>query len=528
MSTSSVAVPPRLGEADPARPVAVIDIGTTSIRMAVAQIKATGEIHHLEKLSQGVSLGKDTFTRGSIQKNTIEACVKVLRDYRKLLQELQITKPSQIRVIATSAVREAANRMQFLDRIYSATGFEVEPLDEAEVTRITFMGVQPYLRTEKELADNVTVVVEVGGGSTSVLAVNQNDVAFSHSYRLGSLRLRETVESHRTPQRQVRTIMENHINIMVETIVQQLPVQQPGHLIALGGDMRYAVRHILPDWDRDLIAHLNVDDLERFTARMLTFSVDELVRKHQLSFPDAESLGPSLLANLRLAKALQMKEVLVTNVNLRDGMLQEMARGEQWTGDLNRQIIRSGLELGRKFEFDEAHSVHVANLSRNLFRQLQPEHRLDARYEIILYLAALLHEVGLFVSHNSFHKHTMYLIRNSEIFGLGKMDLLLVSLVARYHRRASPKPTHEGYTTLEREKRVLVAKLAGLLRVADALDHSRSQRIEDFTCSRESRQLAISVADVDDLSLEQLALEQKGSLFEETYGVPILLRKSRR
>jgi exopolyphosphatase/guanosine-5'-triphosphate,3'-diphosphate pyrophosphatase len=105
--------------------------------------------------------------------------------------------------------------------------------------------------------------------------------------------------------------------------------------------------------------------------------------------------------------------------------------------------------------------------------------------------------------------------------------VLLVALVARYYRRASPQPEHEGYSTLGRDDRVAVAKLAALLRVAVALDESRSQRITDFRCEREDGRLLISIPDVDDLSLEQLALRQNGVLFEEVFGMPLLLRPER-
>jgi exopolyphosphatase/guanosine-5'-triphosphate,3'-diphosphate pyrophosphatase len=165
-----------------------------------------------------------------------------------------------------------------------------------------------------------------------------------------------------------------------------------------------------------------------------------------------------------------------------------------------------------------------------LFRdrlQLRDEHQLSSRHEVILYLAGLLHEIGLFVSNRSYHKHTMYLVRNSELFGLGRRDQLLAAMVARYHRRASPQPTHEGYATLDREGRVAVAKLSAILRVAIALDESRSQRIHEVVVSREAGRLVISVPRVEDLSLEQLALKQSGSLFEETYGLPVLLRVAR-
>jgi exopolyphosphatase/guanosine-5'-triphosphate,3'-diphosphate pyrophosphatase len=141
-------------------------------------------------------------------------------------------------------------------------------------------------------------------------------------------------------------------------------------------------------------------------------------------------------------------------------------------------------------------------------------------------VAGILHEIGLFVSTASHHKHSMYLINNSELFGLSKRDLLLVALVARYHRRAAPKPTHTGYAALDRDSRVAVSKMAAILRVADALDRSRSQRVRDISLRQENGQLVITIPHIEDLSLEQMALNLKGSVFEETFGLKVLVRKA--
>ena len=188
------------------RPAAVIDIGTSSIRMAIAEIDSAGGVRTLETLSQAVNLGKDTFTKGIIEKSTIEKCVEILKSYRQRLREYQISREDQIRVVATSAVREALNRLAFIDRVYIATGIQVEPIDEAEVNRITYLGVAPFLNAERSLAEAHTVVVEVGGGSTELLVVRNGDVIFSHTYRLGSLRLRQTLESYGAPAGKLRAI----------------------------------------------------------------------------------------------------------------------------------------------------------------------------------------------------------------------------------------------------------------------------------------------------------------------------------
>jgi exopolyphosphatase / guanosine-5'-triphosphate,3'-diphosphate pyrophosphatase len=505
------------------RPAAVIDIGTTSIRMAIAEIDNMGGVRKLESLSQAVSLGRDTFTQGYIAKSTIEECVRVLKSYRRILEEYQVTSADQMRIVATSAVREARNRLAFLDRVFIASGMEVQALDEAEVNRITYLGIQPFLQSEASLADSPVVVVEVGGGSTEMLMVRGGNVLFAHTYRLGSLRLRKMLENYRTPRRKVREIMESHIRRTVEQVKDQLSPEAQGaeiEVIALGGDVRFCASRVLPDWNPGQLARLPVADILRLTD-------DEIVQKYHTTFPEAETAGPALLAYIMLAHVLERDYVLVTNTNLRDGLLKEMAVGHRWNQDFSNQIIRSALDLGRRFDFDEQHALHTAELSKALFHQLKNEHKLEPRHEVILYVAALLHEIGQFVNIRSHHKHAMYLIRNSELFGLSRKDLSLVALTARYHRRASPQPTHEGYNLLDREDRVAITKMAALLRVAVALDESRSQRIKDFKCQREDGALVIFVPGVEDLSLEQLALRQNSSLFEETFGTPVQLRPMR-
>ncbi|MCA9111904.1 MAG: exopolyphosphatase, partial [Planctomycetaceae bacterium] len=192
--------------ASAARPVAVIDVGTSSIRMAVAEIDGQGGVRILETLSQGVSLGKDTFTKGEIARKTIEDCVRVLRRYAQTLEEYRISSSDDVRVVATSAVREASNRLAFLDRIYVATGFTVDAIDTTEVHRITYRSIQPQLREHEELLKSRVIISEVGGGSTELLLVESGEVAYAHSYRLGSLRLRESLSGYRASPDKLREL----------------------------------------------------------------------------------------------------------------------------------------------------------------------------------------------------------------------------------------------------------------------------------------------------------------------------------
>ncbi len=515
-----------LQEVSEVKPVAVIDIGTSSIRMAIAEIDDHGGVRQLASLSQAVRLGSDTFARGYLDRSTIEECVRVLKSYRQVLQEHQISAADQIRVVATSAVREAKNRLSFIDRVYIATGLQIDPIDEAEENRVTYLGILPYLQAEPALSHAKTIVIEVGGGSTDCLVVRNGNVLLAHSYRLGSLRLRETLEAYNAPAGKVRALMKNQIDRTVHQIREHISVGNGDtEMIALGSDVRFATSQIIRDWNSNFLARVPVVELEEFTNQVLQLTEDELVLKYHLSFPDAATLGPALLTYVELARAFQRVNLLVTNTNLRDGLLKEMAVKSAWTEEFSNQIIRSAIDLGRRYDFAEAHARHVSHLAKLLFDELRDQHQLEQRYEVILAVSALLHEIGLYVSYQSHHKHAMYLIRHSELFGLSRKDLLLVALVARYYRRASPQPTHDGYASLERgDERVAVAKMAAILRIAVALDDSRSQRIENLRCRREENRLVISVPKIEDLSLEQMALRQNGSLFEEIFGLQVLLR----
>lgn len=511
-------------ELPPPKRVAVVDIGATSIRMAIANIHESGKIEIKESLIQAVALGKDTFTKGSIDPATTEECVRVLKIYREKLKELNITGSDQVHVVATSAVREAANRQSFLMRIYVATGFRVEPFDDAAVNRVMYLGVQPLLESEPELVGSQSLIIEVGGGSTEVLLVNDGNVTFANTYRLGALRARKTLETYQAPMGEVRKIMESQIRRIVGHVRQHASDDRPLGMLALGGDVRFAASKLLPAWKKRSLATLALPKLGEFAEEILALSADELFVDYHLPYPEAEAIGPALLAYVRIAQSLELKSILVSTISLRDGLVKAMATHEAWTTEFANQIVRSAIDMGRRFRFDETHGRHVAELSRALFRALQDEHQLDSRFEIILHVAALLHDIGYVVNTRSHHKHSMSLIINGDLFGLTRRDVMLAALTARYHRRASPKPNHEGYSSLDWVSRANVAKMAAILRVADALDRSNTQRIKDIKCTQADGRLLISVPSADDLSLEQLALRQKSSLFQEVFGMPVLLR----
>ena len=350
----------------------------------------------------------------------------------------------------------------------------------------------------------------------------------SRSFRLGSLRLLKRLDGVRGAASRRRSVLESQIRRTLAQITEVVRDDKAINVIALGGDVRFAANELIDDWDGASLAELSTKRLAKFTDKVLGMDEDAIVKRFGASFIEAETLAPALLAYTMLAKHFSLPHVFVCDTNLRDGLLHDMAVGGSWTADFRNQIVRSAISLGRKFDFDETYACDVAELARELFGQLVEEHQLDSRHEVILFVAALLHEVGLIVNVRSNHKHALYLIRNSELFGLSKDELLQVGLVARYHRRAYPQPSHEVYGTLPQEQRVVVAKLAAILRLAIALNDTRSGRVREIECTRDGKQLVIHVPVVDDVSLEQIAMRENSGLFRDVFGMPVLLRAGKR
>ncbi len=509
----------------PPKMVAVIDIGASSVRMQIAELLPDGTVRRVESFEQAVALGKDSFIKGYIEKSTIEDCVHVLEIYRSKLQEYGITDPRDIRVIGTSGVQEAANRLAFQDRIYIATGFDLDRFDQAELHRVTFVGIFPCISRHPEVFEKPTLVCEVGGGTTEFLMLEGEQVRFAQAYRLGALRLRKTLEAYDAPLMHARQLMEAQIGQILNRVTENAGIDTLTHMVGMGSDLRFASREITGKLNReqDLI-EVPRKELRDLTHDILQQSTDRLAATYHLSLPEAESLGPALLCNCMIAEHFGVERLFVASVSLRDGLIQDMAGGGVSSDAIQNQVAQSVRKIGQKFHYDEPHANHVATLACSMFTQLETLHRLEPRFCEILQWGALLHEIGLYISSQSYHKHSLYLIRNSEFFGLRALDVELVGLVARYHRRATPQPNHDGYSSLDRDLRVSVSKLAALLRIAKALDASRSQRINQIECAVTGKQLVIKTDRPMELSLERLELSRSSSMFEDIFGLRVILR----
>jgi len=514
----------RVADSPAVKTLAAIDIGSNSIRMEIAQVLPDGRIEVLERLHRAVHLGQDTFRTGRIKAPTIRAAVLILRDFQNVLKTYNA---GLLKVVATSAVREAVNGDTFIDQVLMATGLEVTVINSSEESRLMVAAVR-HAVGKTHLAKRNSLVIEVGGGSTIINLLRKGQITASRNLAMGSIRLQEVLSTSTESADRAAGMISHQVNGIITSMQGLLPLKQVKTVYAIGGDLRWAADRIGRPTSIENLRRLSIKEFDKLIDASRLNTLDKLAKKYGLSFSDAETLIPALLIFQVLLHSTGANDILVCNVSMRDGLLLDLAQvaigaREDSTYD---DVIRSALSIAKKYRVDLKHALHTRDLSVQFFDELLGEHSLGKQYRLVLEVAALLHEIGTFVSSRSHHKHSFYLIVSSEIPGLTQEQLQLVAHVARYHRRSRPKSTHVEYMALPRESRMIVNKLAAILRVADALDASRIQHVKDLEFKIGDEGLVVAIPTTADLSLEEHTLAMKGDLFEDIYGLQIRLERS--
>ena len=223
-----------------------------------------------------------------------------------------------------------------------------------------------------------------------------------------------------------------------------MEIRDAVHCIALGGDVRFAARILNASGQNARLSIIPKDAFSELVDSLSRLTIDALVQKYSIPYLDAETLVPALLTYVQLLKETQAQNIIISDASIRAGILQDLAPAEQGKRrkKLVDQILSAARSLGRKYHYDESHAERVRELSVRLFDELKTEQRMTDTHRLYLEVAALLHDIGLFISSRSHHKHSYYLISSSELFGLRKRELELIANIARYHRRAMPQRSH--------------------------------------------------------------------------------------
>ena len=456
---------------------AAIDIGTNSMHLVVARADADGGFDLLTSEKEMVRLGSGG---GDMKLLTPEAIDRGIAALHRMSKVAESFGAVDLAAVATSAVREARNGRDFIQRAKAEVGIDVEVISGFEEARLIHLGVLQAL----QVFDKRLLAVDIGGGSTELVVGQGMDILEARSMKLGAIRLTERFFPDGVVTVERVAECRAHVKAALAPVAWELRGHSPE--VSVGSSGTIATLATMAAAKRgESVRQLNGLS---FTSTELESVIDDILaadERRKLSGLDEKRediiLGGSLLLS-EIFRSLGISSMMMSGFALREGVLLDRFGGSPGQGLERLKDLRknNASRLARQLDPDPAHAEQTAKLALQLFdRTVSLHHLTDADREL-LEAAALLHNVGLFISHSSHHKHSYYVIRNSEqLTGFTQAEVELIAVVARYHRKSLPTEKHEEFARLDASDQRRVRIMAGLLRIAIGLDrrHAGSVRL---------------------------------------------------
>lgn len=503
---------------------AAIEIGSTGIRLLVAELARDGKRNILDRSEQPVPLGRDVFTFGTVSRETLLQCLLILNRFKEQLAGWGIT-PAQTTVVATSALRESKNRDPVLDRIRVKTGFAAKLIDGLEENRLMFLAVTEKLKeSDSKVRNSDSIILEVGGGSTELMLLEKGKIAGAHSLRLGTVIIEQQLRTTLGSINDAKRYLTEFITNTKGSLNNELNLNRVKQFIALGREALvaaiFAGKPITP-----FLWEIRRSDFDDFVSEIQSYSTEECVARFKISYTEAQALPISLTAYQMFLRLTKVEKLIVPETSIRDGIILSKfgIQGTDLQDEFYTQIIASAVNLLHKYKGDTKHAQYVRMMSVKLFDALKDELGLELKARTLLEIAALLHDVGAFIRSSDHHLHSKYIIENSEIFGMNKDEIRIVSQIALWHREGKTMLDDETFQAIPREERLIILKLTAVLRVADCLDRSHTQRIKDFNLSFKNNTMTIVTDGTHQNILEKIAVAEKSDLFESIFGYKVIL-----
>jgi exopolyphosphatase/guanosine-5'-triphosphate,3'-diphosphate pyrophosphatase len=506
--------------------IAFIDIGSHSIKMHIGEKLRKDHIRQIEYLWVPVAIGRDTFSRGMVGNATIQEVISVVKRFKEVMGSYHI---GQFRAVATSSIREASNVDVLIDRVQKATGIHVETIEPIEETEAIYEGVKSLLKNSAMFAKKNVVLFSIGAGSSEIVLQSKGSVIFSESHHMGTLRLiRDYDVSESSHQLTLRPLSLGFAN----TIKRFPGIKGVDRFIAVNDDLLGLVQKRFPELLKDDVYCIPSREFNELYYEVEKSSLDEMKTRYQLNENVLKTTRIAVYMVAMFFNMTKTPEILIPDVSTSFFMMNYLfcqRDGIPLAGDLYQNILSSAMAIGLKYQFDEEHARAVADYALSIFDQLRETYNLTDRERIYLEVASLLHDIGSFIGSSSHNKHSQQLILSSEIMGLQANEMRMIALVARYHRKSPPKPAHQEYNELPTEERLIVSRLSGILRVADALDTTHNQVLQEIRLNLQNDRceflLRMKERSQDFIEIFRQAVKKKSDLFESFYGLSVKVER---
>jgi exopolyphosphatase/guanosine-5'-triphosphate,3'-diphosphate pyrophosphatase len=510
--------------APPAQPrLAAIDVGTNTIRLTVAEVQDDDSYRILDEEREMVRLGENLDRTGRLSDAAMERALAAIGKMKAIADGFKIT---QLRAIATSAVREAANGRSFVREVSHQHKVRIDVISGEEEAQLAFRTASRHF----DFQGRSTAVVDIGGGSVEVILSAGTAIDHVYSLPVGAVRVTERLVRSDPLRPKHWKQLKEEIDRGIRAVIRQ-PAHRAELMIGSGGTFT-SLAH-MSKWQREG-RHGSVQgyvltpaEIIHLLGRLRKTPLESRREIPGLS-PDRADIivaGASVIA--RLARRLDTQQIMVNERGIRDGLLLRMIAELPGRSSLQLPVAGNRMEWARQFarkaRSNERHCEQVASLALRIFDGVTNRFGLPVSSREVLQAAAILHDVGYLISHSKHHKHAYHLIMHGDLPGFTPHEVELIANVVRYHRRAFPKRRHENLAYLTALDRKLIAKLSGILRIADGLDRTHSQSITGLKLRALRGRLRISVEAQSFPEIECADADRKADLFRKAFKTDVEL-----
>ena len=497
--------------------LAAIDIGSNSIKTIVVDAVSAASFTVLAREKESVRLGHGTLANRQLSPDAIVRAVDTIRRFRLLADSRGAEK---IYAVATATVRVAENSSEFIEVVEKETGVHIEILSGIEEARL--IGLAAVYASKSESLLNI----DIGGGSTE-LSVMKNGLPLKlFSVKLGAVGLNDKFIVNDPPKaREIKNLREE-IALALDRPTRELSkidwedtTGTSGTILALGVLLENGNSTEKSERGGQLI---ELTALEKLNEKLAALNIEQRRELPGVSGQRADIViaGGQILAGV--LRALKIKKLTSSNFALREGVVIDRLQKLEISlhppvSDLQDPRLLGVLALGKRFGYEKEHSLQIARLAETIFDEIAPEYKLSP-LRVLLSAAAILHDIGYYISHEDHHKHSQYLIKHSELIGFSEEERDIIGNITRYHRGALPKEKHLEFAALSAATQEIVWKLGGILRLADALDRSYDSRVKNLHCKAENGNFYIKLESEKTCEREILAATQKSDMFETAFG----------
>jgi len=509
------------------RNLAVIDVGSNSTHMLIAEVKSDGQFRVLETLKEQTRLGADLDDRLLLDANALNKMSVVLRKMRETAERFN----AQIRCVATHTLREARNGIEFAGRLSRKSGVQVDVVSGPEEARLVALGVRYGL----PISDSRSLIVDVGGGSTEIVLCFGNEVKFVTSLKLGAVRLTQKFLSRDPFSEADLRELEDYVVSRLEPVCRE--IHQIGFDLAIGSSGTIKALQMLSLASRGAEITKNFHGTEfatedlRLVSQVLfrNRSVQERRLLPKMDAKRADIIVAGAMVLKVLADLANISSFKVSGTALREGLIVDtLSRECAWLSgnviDVRSQSVR---DFATRLQVDETHAQHITDLTLSLFDALEFKPPLPRQWRELLRCAAYLHECGKFVNMSGSHKHAHYLIRNSSLMGFSQKELEIVAALVRFHRKRTARPDDDVFDSLDPVDAQIVVKLSSVLRLAVSLDRGRLRRVRSVRLAPErSGRLSLTVVfgEKEGQGVELYELNCEKEPFEKAFSTVLDVR----